>query len=190
MKKIVRLTEADLAKIVKRVIQEEQLNESNKLKGLLASLILSLNVGLTSCDSKSEVESKLPQIEYMIEDNLEEMNTYMDPIEVKNIDSIQGPFRYLPTVRNKDLTKWVYDKDSANLYLIISKGVQISDGVRKRVWLFTVYSEGHPKETGALTMSYENYSEAMSQLEDTKKLVMGGPEEHYKRGLEPNPKVD
>jgi hypothetical protein len=187
MKKIVRLTESDLTRIVKRVMKEEQITESNKIKSILAGLGIALNVGLSSCESKSEVESKLPQIENMIEDNIEEMNNYLDPIEIKNIDSIQGPIRYLPTIRNKELTKWVSDNDSASLYLIISEGVQISDGAKKRVWLVTTYMEDE-KESVANTRDFENYSEAMTYLKDTKQLLMGGPEEHYRRGLEPNPK--
>jgi|LakMenEpi03Aug12_release.lakeMendotaPanAssembly.Ray.scaffolds.fasta_scaffold166884_1 hypothetical protein len=52
MKKIVKLTEDDLTKIVKRVIQEEtQLTESKKLKTLALGLGLTVGVMLPSCSS-------------------------------------------------------------------------------------------------------------------------------------------
>ena len=50
MKKIVRLTESDLTRIVKRVIQEEKVNES-KIKNLALGLGLSASILLPSCNS-------------------------------------------------------------------------------------------------------------------------------------------
>ena len=52
MKKIVKLTEADLTRIVKLVIQEEtQLRESKKLKTLTLGLGLTVGIMLPSCSS-------------------------------------------------------------------------------------------------------------------------------------------
>ena len=51
MKKVIRLTESDLTRIVKRVIQEEKVNESKKLKNLALGLGLSASILLPSCNS-------------------------------------------------------------------------------------------------------------------------------------------
>ena len=65
MKKIVRLTESDLTRIVKRVIQEEQkqINEGFNLKGILPTIAIAASLNLSSCKTKGDYEQKLPEIE-------------------------------------------------------------------------------------------------------------------------------
>jgi len=54
MKKVIRLTESDLTRIVRQAIQEKQVNESKKLKTLALGLGLTVSTLLPSCGTNDE----------------------------------------------------------------------------------------------------------------------------------------
>lgn len=90
MKKIIRLTESDLTRVVKQVIKEQQLNESKKLKNLALGLGLTASIMLPACSGgkHSEENDNKQTIIFMEKlNNLDEVTpeemipTYIETIE-------------------------------------------------------------------------------------------------------------
>jgi hypothetical protein len=90
MKKIVRLTEQDLARIVRRVINEEQINESKKLKALTLGLGLALNIGLSSCNNKTEVKSRIPELKVLVKDQFRKANNTFKTTPLRDEDGLKN----------------------------------------------------------------------------------------------------
>lgn len=139
MKKIVRLTEADLTRIVKRVIQEEQLNEGIKLKSLLPAIAIVASLNLSSCKSKSEFEDKIPDLETLVlnqinradkfyKESTDQNDGYPDAIEFKKIVSVKGPFTTC--------------KSCPNTYYIIVNVNEIINGQNQNNFYVDIYQEG------------------------------------------------
>jgi HD superfamily phosphohydrolase len=102
MKKIVRLTEADLTRIVKRVIQEEQLNEKLNLKSFIPALAIAASLNLSSCKTKEDFKEKKPEIENMVKDRIEKLNELysIDSMYYENIYKIVGPINESKSKKN------------------------------------------------------------------------------------------
>ena len=140
MKKIVRLTESDLTRIVKRVIQEEQkqINEGFNLKGILPTIAIVASLNLSSCKNKSDYEQKLPEIESLVKKQIEKGDKYfkssseqndghIDGIKFKKIVSIEGPIKK--------------GKNSLKTYFIVVNVTEDVDGVLKNGYFIDIYEE-------------------------------------------------
>ena len=167
MKKIVKLTESDLTRIVKRVIQEEnQLQEGFSWKSLLPTIVIAASLNLSSCKSKDEVKQKLPDIETKVEESVEKLNTLLDQynksdqnntfpdhVEFLKVMSIKGPIKEC--------------RKCPNTYYIISKIDETDQGEHSDKYFIYQYEEsnnGHGKFTASSDF-YDNMEEAKRQLE-------------------------
>jgi hypothetical protein len=104
MKKIVRLTEADLTRIVKRVIQEEQLNESKKLKTLALGLGLSASIMLPSCNSGKYSEDNVKKQTVIFMRKLNKLDE-LTPEEMANVVYTDDVFKdYTPEMINSQIS--------------------------------------------------------------------------------------
>lgn len=155
MKKVIRLTESDLARIVKRVIQEEQVNESKFLKKLLTGITIVAGLNLSSCKTKDDVKEKLPEVEKVVQDQLNNMN---------DMSSDDGNDLVLDSI--SEITSFTPCKECNKQYFIVSK-VKQTDG--KNLFMILIYEEKDNKGYIVGQMNAESKEEVKSQIDHMKK---------------------
>ena len=82
MKRVIRLNERDLTKIVRRVIQEQKVNESNRMRNAALTLGLTVSVLLPSCGLNDEKEIK------KFETELQEINDFTPEKKIEGIHNM------------------------------------------------------------------------------------------------------
>jgi hypothetical protein len=158
MKRIVRLTESDLTRIVRRVIEEEQINEKFNMKNLLPALAIIASLNLSSCKSKEDVTEKIPMIEKVIENQISNMNEYRDKgdtIMLDKIVEIKGPYKPC--------------KDCDPQFFIVSKIQEIEGTSIKHEYMILVYQEMKNKGVIIGQMNVDSKSEVNHQVDHFRK---------------------
>ena len=174
---------------------EDFVNEEINWKKSLIGATIVTGLSLSSCDTKTELENKKPQIENLIINDINDLNKRMPEemaIEFNEIDSINGPIKcpeyYFeeeglywpdslgyesPTIKNKPK---VMMGTTTDVYFIISK-VHFN---KSRYWLLSTYFEGTETSCNRESLlikgiQYEEYSEAINKMnEDIKKYKEKG----------------
>jgi hypothetical protein len=147
---------------------EDFVNEEiNWRKALLGATIVT-GLSLSSCDTKTELESKKPQIENLVINDINDRNKRMPEdmaMEFNEIDSINGPIKTNEYYIDSDSSK-VMMGTFINTYLILSKIHR--EG--QRYWYLSTYYESNEnsssKENVCWGREYENYSEALNAIKD------------------------
>ena len=155
---------------------EDFVNEEiNWRKALIGATIVT-GLSLSSCDTKTELENKKPQIENLIINDINDRNKFYPEemaIEFNEIDSLYGPIKSEEYFLDTDSSK-VMMGTFVDIYLILSK-IHIEE---KRYWYLTTYYESNEnsssKESQCCGREYENYSDALDGL---KNYIKGYKEE-------------
>ena len=156
---------------------EDFVNEEiNWRKALIGATIVT-GLSLSSCDTKTELENKKPQIENLIINDINDLNKRIPEemaIEFNEIDSLKGPIQAENYFIDTDSSK-VMMGIFVDVYFIICK-VYIEE---KRYWFLTTYLETNKTSASYPSIEnqfvhdapYENYSDAIDESENKIKRI-------------------
>ena len=175
---------------------EDFTNEEINWKNLLSGALIVGSLNLSSCGSEQELEDKKPQIENLIQIELNEFNKRFplsNQFTLHEIDSIypivEKEWKWKsgsePSKSPEINQKWIqggefakqYSKENTyftgnniNTYFILSdvRGIPPGQNKEERIWLVTSYVEKGGEKSQVYTYGFNTYEEAISYIEDVK----------------------